>query len=236
MTLQCMTGLRALGARAHHYLKHAKHAAHHLGRHHVHHAGHWVGHHIVVPTTVRVMVCALLGVATVAIGGVAPNGTGFPSLIPGEVSPPATPPLAFVAGGVGGSAGAPGTFDSSTIGSLGASQLFAPSEAAELVGPSSFSETGGGGLPQLPPLEWPDSAVPPGTAGPPSAVPEPASMAVLMAGLLGLALSRCRLLVEPTAGEAEQPLGQEDDHRDKNQPDKDQVVFREKTRQSLAQQ
>ena len=99
------------------------------------------------------MVCALLGVATVGIGGLASSGMGFPSLIPGEVSRPATPPLAFVAGGVGGPAGAPGTCDSSTIGSLGPAQLFAPSEAAELVGPSTFSETGGGGLPELPPLE-----------------------------------------------------------------------------------
>src|SRR3954469_22010665 len=44
------------------------------------------------------------------------------------------------------------------------------------------------------------------------------------------------LLIEPTPGEAEQPLGQENDHGNENQSHEDQVVFREEARQSLAQQ
>ena len=43
-------------------------------------------------------------------------------------------------------------------------------------------------------------------------------------------------MIEPTPGEAEQPLGQENDHGNENQSHEDQVVFREEARQSLAQQ
>src|SRR5712671_2571730 len=44
------------------------------------------------------------------------------------------------------------------------------------------------------------------------------------------------LMVEPTPGETEQPLRQENDHGDENQSHEDQVVFREEARQPLAQQ
>jgi len=64
MALQCWTVLRAVGARAHHYVKHA---AHHLGRHHVHRAGHWIAHHLVAPTAVRVTVCTLAGLGAMGL-------------------------------------------------------------------------------------------------------------------------------------------------------------------------
>ena len=43
-------------------------------------------------------------------------------------------------------------------------------------------------------------------------------------------------MIEPTPCEAEQPLGQENDHRNENQTHEDQIVFREEARQSLAEQ
>src|SRR6266576_801926 len=40
--------------------------------------------------------------------------------------------------------------------------------------------------------------------------------------------------VEPAPGEAEEALRHEDDHRDKHEPDRDQIIFCEEARQALA--
>src|SRR5271165_858873 len=45
-----------------------------------------------------------------------------------------------------------------------------------------------------------------------------------------------QLLVEPAPHKAEQSLWHEDDHRDKDDPDRNQIVFRQEPRQPLTQQ
>ena len=194
MALQCLAVLRTVGARAHHYLKHA---GHHLFRQHIHRAGHWIAHPIVTPATVRVTVCTLASLGAIGIGGAAVTGTRFHSLPTGQFDGATTSPFAAVPSGPAGqsippipSADPPIPSDPRATDGLSDPPSVDPGEYDDPVDPSFLSDPSAGGSTDPPPPDPRDPDFSPDPSGAPTVIPEPASVVVLTMGLLGLAVSR----------------------------------------------
>ncbi len=204
MAIQCFTVVRALRATAHH-------AAHRLARHHIHHARRAVVHRVALlhASKLPAVVCMVVALATVGGSGFvaggkmpgspAPNDIGSTMNSPlslgsggvdsSRVDRPSTSPIASLPKEVGSSPDAQFSYDWDEVGDLWHTpSTFAWNEIGSPRGRlQSMVWDQIGNLPDIPSSSSPNEGssfldTPRGSV----AVPEPASISVLVASLFGV--------------------------------------------------